>query len=113
MIAPNMVMAPFVTVPTTANILRQHPEGLAVPLSIRFVPWPILGLNARELVARRYNRHLDFRVSMQTAEHAVVSTVCTTHFSVPPAGIAAADGGCGESGATVSKRQTPQFWRGR
>ena len=79
LIMRNTVMAPFVTVPPAASILtparRAH---YAVGDTIG--PWPIFGLNARELVAGRDNPHLDFRVSVQTAERAVVvSTVCTAH----------------------------------
>lgn len=47
-------------------------------------PWPIFHLSARELVAGRNNRHLDFRLSvLKTADtgggNVVVSTICSVH----------------------------------
>ena len=79
LIARNTLMAPFVTVPPAATILRpQRQAHYAVSDTIG--PWPIFGLNERELVAGRDNPHLDFRVSVLTTGQAVVvSTVCVAH----------------------------------
>jgi hypothetical protein len=47
-------------------------------------PWPIFSIDAREIVAGRNNKHLDFRVSVlkQTDDgrpSVTVSTICSTH----------------------------------
>ncbi len=47
-------------------------------------PWPIYFLGESELIAGRDNKHLDFRLSVQThttgeASFATVSTVCRAH----------------------------------
>lgn len=79
LVARNTAMAPFVSVPSAKRILKPERQArYAVGDTIG--PWPIFGLNERELVAGRDNAHLDFRVSVLTAERSVVvSTVCTAH----------------------------------
>lgn len=79
LIARNFLMAPLIAVPRAKSILRPE-RRTRYSVGDEIGPWPIFGLNERELVAGRDNWHLDFRVSVLTADRSVVvSTVCTAH----------------------------------
>jgi hypothetical protein len=70
-------------VPTTHEVLRPEPSK-AYGVGEKIGVWPIFGLNERELIAGRDNKHLDFRLSIFREPNGaiptvVVSTACIVH----------------------------------